>query len=188
MKKGRNLVGVLLGLGAFLVVTGTAYGQPQPPLMSWSEQIPDASQRFVVLSSFNNKAVLDKETGLVWEQLPIASRRVFPLWDWFEAHRLCRNKNVGGRKGWRLPAIEELTSLVDPNEANPTLPNGHPFDNVQNNYWSATTDPANMTATPPGAALTLNFFNGNVSLGDKDANEWVWCVRGGQGFDGLQTQ
>ena len=51
----------------------------------------------------------------------------------------CPNKNVGGRKSWRLPSFPELASLIDPSNANPTLPTGHPFTNVQSaHYWSAT--------------------------------------------------
>ena len=37
------------------------------PLSSWSRRILDVGQRFVVLTEFRNEAVLDQETGLVWQ-------------------------------------------------------------------------------------------------------------------------
>jgi hypothetical protein len=91
---------------------------------------------------------------------------------------------VGGRKGWRLPTIEELASLLDPNnpDGNPDLPLGHPFSFVlSSHYWSATTD-ANVT----GNAWGVDFSVGGVVVHDKgESNDLgnVWCVRGGQGID-----
>jgi hypothetical protein len=77
-----------------------------------------ATQRFVILPAFSNDAVLDKETDLVWEKSPqTTSAR------WTEARRMCSEKNVGGQKGWRLPSLEELQSLVDPSVA-PDCPVG----------------------------------------------------------------
>ena len=94
------------------------------------------AQRFVILPAFNNEAVLDKETGLVWEKSPQPTSA-----RWIAARRTCKEKNVGGQKGWRLPSLEELTGLVDPSipPPGPTLPPGHPFLTVQSTvYWTAT--------------------------------------------------
>jgi enamine deaminase RidA (YjgF/YER057c/UK114 family) len=84
--------------------------------MQWDKAMP-ASQRFVVLAAFNNDAVLDKETGLVWEKSPQSAAVSLP-----NARLACANKAVGGRKGWRLPALPELASLVDPSVASPARP------------------------------------------------------------------
>ena len=67
----------------------------RPP--AWSRQLR-ASERFVVLAEFNNEVVLDKETGLVWEQMPSTGSC-----DWFVAHTNCSSSTVGNRKGWRPP-------------------------------------------------------------------------------------
>lgn len=145
-------------------------------LRSWSKKIDDATQRFIVLGAFNNKAVLDIETGLVWERSPDTTPR-----PWHLAIAYCAGLQVGGRRGWHLPLIEQLASLVDTTNNYPALPTGHPFSNVQNFvYWSATTN-----AAAQQDARTLFFTDGHVDVGYKNSpTPNYWCVRGGQSFDG----
>ena len=139
--------------------------------MQWDKAMP-ASQRFVVLAAFNNDAVLDKETGLVWEKSPQSAAVSLP-----NARLACANKAVGGRKGWRLPALPEQASLVDPSVASPgpALPSGHPFAGVQSaNYWSASAHVDNPTLT-----WGVGFSNGAALGVSKAFDQRVWCVRGG---------
>jgi enamine deaminase RidA (YjgF/YER057c/UK114 family) len=139
--------------------------------MQWDKAMP-ASQRFVVLTAFNNDAVLDKETGLVWEKSPQSAAVSLP-----NARLACANKAVGGRKGWRVPALPELASLVDPSVASPgpALPSGHPFAGVQSaNYWSASAHVDNPTLT-----WGVGFSNGAALGVSKAFDQRVWCVRGG---------
>ena len=85
--------------------------------------------------------------------------------------------------GWRLPTVEELASLVDTSQQQPALPAGHPFSNVSLNlYWSATTD-----ANDNSNAWTVTFgARGALFIASKtDPDALVWCVRGGQGIDGV---
>lgn len=158
---------------------------PSPPTdlsgvtQSWNKVLP-AAQRFVVLAAFANAAVLDKETGLVWEQSPTTA-----LMGWSTARIHCSQLGTGGRKGWRLPSVHELASLIDPSvvpPAGPTLPPGHPFANIQTSgvsYWAASTNADN-----PSDAWSVYFFNGSVgTVGYKNANDGVWCVRGGNNAD-----
>jgi hypothetical protein len=95
---------------------------------------------------------------------------------WNGARFTCINKNVGGQKGWRLPSIPELASLIDPSVASPgpTLPLGHLFHNVQSaGYWSATTN-----AEEASDAWFVYFGRGFVDHDGKTHTGHVWCVRG----------
>lgn len=126
----------------------------------------------------NDEAVLDRETGLVWQRTPSADT----AWYW-GAYQGCLFESTGGRRGWRLPTAEELASLSTPGQ-NPTLPTGHPFLGVDTAvfYWSSTQSAAYF----PESAYALRFSTGigELSALDKNTSLRKWCVRGGQGFDG----
>ena len=177
----RNLWKSLLGLwviGMWLGVSAPAQADSVGPYYatpSWDQTLPVAT-RFIVLSNFNSGAVLDRNTGLVWEKSPSTASTA-----WNGARSTCINKNVGGQRGFRLPSIVELNSLVDPSVAfpGPTLPPGHPFLNVPaENYWSATT-----SAASPTLAWGVGFGQGDVFDNDKAFDFHVWCVRGGMNAD-----
>ena len=97
--------------------------------LRWDTNNPSAS-RFV--TAFPG-AVLDKNTGLVWEQAPDATPRT-----WASATIFCVAKTVGGTVGWRLPSVVELKSVQDPSLPAPFVP-ASVFTNVlAATYWSAT--------------------------------------------------
>lgn len=145
---------------------------------NWDKVLP-ADQRFTVLAAFNNEAVRDNETGLVWEKAPSMA-----LQTWVLARINCAQKNVGGRKGWRLPSIEQLASLGDPTVTAPSQPlsQGHPFINIQpSHYWSATTNAGDPTNAWIVGFLTGEYAPpGNLDVGayDKNTSHYFWCVRG----------
>jgi len=136
-----------------------------------------AAQRFVILPAFNSEAVLDKETSLIWEKSPQTT-----IARWREARRICTEKNVGGQKGWRLPSLPELRSLVDQSVAppGPTLPPGHPFLAVQSAvYWSET----RVGENPSGAwAVHFGLGGGSVFINWAHGVQ-VWCVHDGVNAD-----
>ena len=166
-----GLLAVLAAPAAAQLST-TANG-PYYATPSWDQKL--TTSRFVILLNWNSEAVLDRETGLVWERSPDTSQR-----GWANALYHCNNRAVGVRKGWRLPSVQELASLVDPTVfPGPTLPAGHPFLNVQSDYyWSAATN-----ASDAARAWVVMFASGNVFNGPKSDLFYVWCVRGGQGPD-----
>ncbi len=164
---GAGLAGAVLGVGSY-------YATP-----SWDMTVP-ANSRFIVLINMNSQAVLDRETGLVWEQSPSAVL----IHNWEDAQLLCNSLTKGGRLGWRLPTLQELASLVDPRVLSSglsglALPTGSPFSNVQaSTYWSATT-----FAGDTDFAWGVDFGLGTVGPTAKPVSTFVWCVRGGQGVD-----
>ena len=94
-----------------------------------------AGPRFHVMA----ETVLDKFTSLVWSR--DANPGVFPL-TWQEALRTVNELNdsgFAGRHTWHLPTINELESLVDADSHSPALPPDHPFTELQEGYWTATT-------------------------------------------------
>jgi hypothetical protein len=150
----------------------------EPP--SWHQSLDAiggcASERFSCVLA--GAAVLDRETGFVWELQP--ATLAAPV-SWFQASNFCQNHQVGSRKGWRLPGLEELLTLVD-TSASPSLPAGHPFLSISAMpYWTSTTSLENATD-----GFTVNFFNGQRSITSKGSVEFgVWCVRGAGGHDGM---
>lgn len=170
-------IGLLLlgGVTGATVVSGTP--AEVPGVIERSDAAMAGAQRFVILPALNNDGVLDKATGLVWEKSPQT-----PSARWSVARRTCAEKNIGGQKGWRLPSLSELQSLVDPSIAppGPTLPPGHPFSAVQSAvYWSDT----RPGEDPKGAwAVHFGLGGGAVFINWAHAVQ-VWCVHDGLKVD-----
>jgi hypothetical protein len=140
-----------------------------------AEQELPSTDRFIVLVNWNNEAVFDRKTALVWER---SATKRFANWE--GAQKYCENLAVGNHKGWRLPTIQELISLVDPSvpSPGPTLPPGHPFSIKSTFYWSATTD-----FRDDAKAWGVGFDIGGVGSGGKTTIDYVWCVRDGEGIE-----
>ena len=118
--------------------------------------------------------VLDKETGLVWERRVNTGTRM-----WAGARNHCYPMTKGGRLAWRLPTLEELTSLLYYQPSSTYLPDGHPFENVANvDYWTAT-----EIADDPSFSWYVN-IGANPGGAEKNTNKRTWCVRGGVGLVG----
>jgi hypothetical protein len=189
--KGHDMYSAIKHTIAMLAMTSTLAANtanaqttangPYYATPSWDQTLP-ANTRFVVLSNFNNQAVLDRETGLVWQRSPSLT---FVAWSAISA--ACVNSAIGGRYGWRLPTVHELASLLDPAATTtPALPSGHPFNNLNffDTFWTATQQEDsppnsavvgwNQPAFSPSAPVTIIFTYGSrtasVSRG--------WCVRG----------
>jgi hypothetical protein len=197
MEKQERAIVIITILAVILLPLMVLAGDLEPsaapgPTMKTLDQIPPTwsiklscsstsdCPRFEGLSYFGEE-VLDKETGLVWvaEPMNYGSRQ-----NWFNAQVYCSAMAWGDRRGWRLPTVQELTSLVDltPEFPDPSLPPGHPFAflSSQLSFWSATT-----SASDANDAWVVSFIGGSEPLGTyaKDGLYYAWCVRGGRGVD-----
>ena len=149
------LVAGVLALFVVAAMTGVVSGGPLDPPGApaptqktldqiapvWSQVLaandgPDTCHSSRFLCVLSDAAVLDRETGLVWERVPSAVAAA----NWATARRDCAQLILGGRAGWRSPSEEELTSLLGG-----AMP-GHPFTLVLATfYWTATTVPSGMS-------------------------------------------
>jgi len=182
-----SIIGLIIGSFAPVAFSQTTANGPYYATPSWDQTLP-SNTRFIVLSNFGGAAVLDRETGLVWERSPDPA-----VINWFDAAAHCRGLTTGNRQGWRLPSINELQTLVDPSTTEPSLPPGHPFSGIitgtfpSHIYWSSTIDARNPTNN-----FGTDFANGsgNVTLPRSsatgpggDLQRHAWCVRGQGGTE-----
>jgi hypothetical protein len=178
-------------LGLMGVTTGAANAQttapgPYYPNPSWDQKLQCDTQatcpRFIVLSDWGGAAVLDRETGLVWEKSPTPVTG-----DWFSSQDRCTSLTKGGRLGWRLPTLQELERLVDPDPQTPTvgitLPAGNPFGFAPSLVWSATISFESNAVGPANEVWAMNFRSAipSVEATNRPNGALAWCVRGGQG-------
>lgn len=140
---------------------------------SWSQTLSATggcgSQRFSCV--MGGTAVLDHETGLVWERTPASTTT-----GWQLALETCLHRTTGGRQGWRAPTIAEAFSLIDP--TTPTglnrLPIGSPFTVLvaQNYVTSSVVDATGGFAFAVDGTSVL--YNSRFT----PTNAASWCVRG----------
>jgi hypothetical protein len=151
---------------------------------SWSQTLPDAT-RFILLANFDNKAFLDRNTGLVWATDPLE-------WDGTLAEAdaiACANASFGYQWGWRLPAFFELLTLFKPLQDSPGT----------GSFYGTQMQPA-FIHYPPGIPTETHILAAKrgslyrymehqfardwnvVSMTSNGATQlsrsYVWCVRG----------
>src|SRR5215510_10545004 len=102
------LMGFVYVLSGGLQVVNAAPKEPPQgtETQNWDKNLPSAS-RFTVLTEFGGAAVRDNNTGLVWEQRPTLTTHT-----WISAIDHCFNTPIGNTRGWHLPSVVELSSLI----------------------------------------------------------------------------
>jgi hypothetical protein len=126
-----------------------------------------------------NGTVKDNLTGLTW----LKSATCFGFQTWVQALNSA-NTLASGACGltdgsapgdWRMPNMNEIFSLADFGQFNPSLPPGHPFTGVVSfQYWSSTTTTASIRT------YNVNFYNAILGESFKtDSASYLWPVRGG---------
>lgn len=195
---GANF-GLALGL-ALLAVGQTHAGNLEPsgtpgPTMKTLNEIPGSWSRILSTGTctcpglctsdrfecaLGVGAVLDRETGLVWQDNPQPGS-----FSWEEAVHACYQLAfIGGPGGWRAPGVSELLTLFNSVSGVWSLPVPDPFSEIAGQeYWTATTVPGDSTrayAVKVGGALLKKLKT------DMGASNGMWCVRGPGG--GMRTE
>lgn len=152
--------------------------QPQPAAAQGEGQTAGtpAGQRFV---DHGDGTVTDTLTGLMW----LRQGSCLSGLDWQGALAAARRLNAGEQgagcpglarqySDWSLPNGIELRSLVDYEADYPSLSQGHPFQEVINGYWTATT-----VAAAPEQALVVDLDTGATLVTPKGNKHRALLVR-----------
>ncbi len=151
---------------ALLLAIGTANAGGFPTL----DKIKSGTGRFKAV--LNGQAILDKETGLVWEKAPSATAV-----QWDDANYNCTLLKTGNRMGWRVPTVEEALSLFIVSGSTVKLPTDHPFQNLTGDYfWT------NSRVAAPGQQFVwaIGPTDGSHAFESPTASlhsTQAWCVR-----------
>jgi len=122
--------------------------------------------------SNKNGTVIDKFSGLVWQQ--DTGNNGQPMM-WKEALTYCESLNLAGYTDWRLPNIKELTSILDLTKIDPAI-NTEYFPYTRSTfYWSSTN-----FADCAWYATFGDGYSGNDKNSVKSNKYYVRCVRGGR--------
>lgn len=89
-----------------------------------------------------------------------------------DAATACANLSLNGR-GWRLPTVKELVTLVDVSVASgPTIDSTAFPDTPSGPFWSST-----PWAEAACVAWTVYVFGGNAYSDEVSNSDYVCCVR-----------
>ena len=178
---------ILLAI-SFLVVSNADGGEEfVPPAPDKSKTLPAndggpdgcGSSRFDCV--LGGKAVLDKATGLVWAR-NINFKQKGASWE--DAVKFCRNFEIEGKTGWRLPTRDEFINVLDTSQSAPAFPEGNPFivsgAELQggaggSSYWTSTEYEKNKES-----AWMVSIKFGKVFHSLKLFDLKVWPVRDGE--------
>ena len=130
--------------------------------------------------SRSNGVVSDGTTNLEWQDNYSDNSNFIKNTGWQSAINYCESLTLDGKSDWRLPNLNELTSLIDDTKYNPSI--NEVFQNTNSSYyWSSTS-----FSGYGRSALVINFSSGNhyYTNGEFDDGKFsdysVRCVRDGQ--------
>ena len=119
----------------------------------------------------------DNVTGLIWKNCSGGTAQTYP---WEEAFAPCsalNNANSGagyaGRTDWRLPSVEELSSLPNYGRYSPAIDTDCFPNTVSSHYWSSSTN-----VKYSSKAWYVYFDIGRVDDHFKTNSYYVRCVSG----------
>ena len=145
------------------------------------------SGEFVV--SADGLTVTDTITGLVWQSDGSSTRTGCSgigdeVCTWAEAKAYCAGLTLDGLSGWRLPALMELTTIVDLTRTSPSI-DPTAFPNTPGGggpFWTSSPDNAPWVSSPDaplsGLARSVLFDDGSLYSEGVNSDSLVRCVRG----------
>lgn len=173
---------ICMGGSAHLAKTGQTISYQTGDDGDYEKGVVSPSPRF---TDNGDGTVCDSLTGLMWAKDANLDNGTMT---WNDAIDYANNLSLGnggcGSCGtsytdWRLPNVKELHSLIDFGQSvlsQPALPSGHPFTNVQTDfYWSSTS-----YVTLVDNAWVINMGNGGVITNYKSPKVdglYMWPVR-----------
>jgi len=125
--------------------------------------------------SRSNGVVSDSSTNLEWQDDYSDNNNSIKEATWQNAIDYCENLSLDGKSDWRLPNLNELTSLLDDTKYNPSINEVFQHTNSSFHYWSSSSSSRNSEK-----AWVIDFSGGFQAHFNKDNNKYVRCVRGGQ--------
>lgn len=111
--------------------------------------------------------VTDFKTGLMWQKRTNLTPKT-----WSKAIRYCEGLTLAGYEDWRVPRIEELVTLIDYSQIIPAI--DPIFESQLSPYSSSTT-----IVNAPDYAWYVYFYDGEVTILEKNRAEYTRCVRRG---------
>ena len=134
------------------------------------KKAPKAQLKLALTRDNAKEVVIDKNTGLMWQDnidaKTIRKNRK-------DAKQYCRDLVLAGYDDWYLPPLKQLKSIVDEKKYNPAIRDG--FKNIQAyHYWSAS---PNLSWSNINVS-NIDFKNGQVYNNNRNGMCNVRCVRG----------
>ncbi len=167
----------ILFMCALLACGSAAFAGPVPD----TGQSTDFTCNPHSYTDFGNGIIRDNVTGLLWQKAtaPGITEGVYSRQ---QAVDYCNNLTLGGYTDWRLPAIKELSMLVDSGvtlsseQPNPTIDLTYFPGTEADNYWSSS-----LLSGDSGQAWTVDFSFGSVGYDNTSTGfYYVRAVRGEQ--------
>ncbi len=132
-----------------------------------------------VFQDNGNGTVTDFQTRLTWQQDTVDTNGDGAISSkdtrtWKAASGYCDKLEMADKDDWRLPAVEELNTIVSFDKKFPAIQ--PPFTSQSSHYWSST----DYIYKKP-KAWSVSFYFGNSAWSFKSSKFFLRCVRGGQG-------
>lgn len=115
-----------------------------------------------------HSAIRDAASKLIWEDTPHVAKKGL---DHKEAAAYCSSLRAAGLKGWRLPSLFELQSIVDYRRYKPAIMKGFQNISTDDSYWTNT-----KYAGSSDQYWVIDFEDGALKKATEIYDRFVRCV------------